>query len=656
MPTNDLAKLVVKLETQSAQYVQQLERANKKLSSFEKRQKSTLKRIDGGFRALRGTIAAVGVGVFIRKITQATAAQEAALAQLRQGLETTDNAVGRNLDQLTQYAADLQKVTTFGDEQLIEASAQLVSFTRIQGDEFERTLELAADLSTRFGTDLKSSVLQLGKALNDPIANLSALSRSGIQFSNDQKVLIKALVEAGRQADAQRVILAELETQFGGSARAARDTFGGALEGLNNALGDLLESDSGLVGAQKSIEELTALLADPATKANVDIFVSGLLKLGTLPVAFLNRYVTFVEDIAAAISGPAVDDIGRLNKALEVNRFRLQQINEIEFKSGLSDNLKEEQEDLLRRNVELKRLIDLNSTLASQPDVPAIAPTGPDGAGGKPPEITPPVDYDALWDKAEARAKAAVKGIEQDLSEHETFLNEQTDLTGRLAAVDAFLRTESEAIRFAHEERLAELMEFQENKLITEEEYQARKMALEDRHTENQEAARQRSVAGEKGYLDQLVSLNAAGSKKLNKVTQAASLVNAIIKGFEAQQSAWALPWPGNIAAAALAAATTAANIAGIKGAAHGGMESVPEEGTFLLQRGERVLQPRQNDDLTEFLRDNDTGGGNKNATVNINISALDGANVEEVLARNRGVVTGLIRQSMNDQGRAAVV
>jgi hypothetical protein len=35
---------------------------------------------------------------------------------------------------------------------------------------------------------------------------------------------------------------------------------------------------------------------------------------------------------------------------------------------------------------------------------------------------------------------------------------------------------------------------------------------------------------------------------------------------------------------------------------AHGGLEQVPEDATFLLRRGERVLSPRQNRDLTSFL------------------------------------------------------
>jgi len=92
------------------------------------------------------------------------------------------------------------------------------------------------------GTDLKSAAVQVGTALNDPILGVSALARSGIQFSEDQKKMIKSLVDTGKHAEAQRVILKELESQFGGAAKAGAQGLGGALSQLGNAFGDMLET------------------------------------------------------------------------------------------------------------------------------------------------------------------------------------------------------------------------------------------------------------------------------------------------------------------------------------------------------------------------------------------------------------------------------
>ena len=168
--------------------------------------------------------------------------QQKALAQVEAGLRSTGNAAGFTSEQLQKMAADLQGKTIFGDEVILkDATAQLLTFTNISGEQFARTQEAALDLATRLDGDLKSASIQLGKALNDPVANLSALSRSGIQFSEEQKATIKSLAETNRLADAQTIILDELNKQYGGSAEAAAQAGLGGIQQLQNSLGDLAE-------------------------------------------------------------------------------------------------------------------------------------------------------------------------------------------------------------------------------------------------------------------------------------------------------------------------------------------------------------------------------------------------------------------------------
>jgi predicted nucleic acid-binding Zn-ribbon protein len=168
--------------------------------------------------------------------------QAKAIKKVEQAIISTNGAAGYSLSQLRKEAERLQEDTLFGDETILnDATAQLLTFTNIAGTNFMRTQQVALDLSTVLDGDLKSASIQLGKALNDPVANLSALSRSGIQFSKAQKVLIKDLAESGRLAEAQSVILDELERQYGGQAKAAVEA-GGALKQLNNLWGDLSEN------------------------------------------------------------------------------------------------------------------------------------------------------------------------------------------------------------------------------------------------------------------------------------------------------------------------------------------------------------------------------------------------------------------------------
>ena len=174
--------------------------------------------------------------------------QAKAIAQVEQGLKTTGGQVGRTSQQLQKMAADLQSKTLFGDEVILrDATAQLLTFTNITGQQFDRTQQAALDLATRLDGDLKSASIQLGKALNDPVANLSALSRSGIQFSSDQKKVINSLVETGNLAEAQTIILNELEKQYGGSAAAAAKAGAGGLKQLQNSFSDLMEDIGGML-------------------------------------------------------------------------------------------------------------------------------------------------------------------------------------------------------------------------------------------------------------------------------------------------------------------------------------------------------------------------------------------------------------------------
>ena len=172
---------------------------------------------------------------------QAFREQNKAIAQVEAGLKSTAGQVGFTSQELQKMASDLQNKTLFGDEAILkDATAQLLTFTNISGQNFARTQQAALDLATRLDGDLKGASIQLGKALNDPVANLSALSRSGIQFSEDQKAVIKSLTETGNLAEAQTLILDELNKQYGGSAEAAAEADGGFTQ-LANSFGDLQE-------------------------------------------------------------------------------------------------------------------------------------------------------------------------------------------------------------------------------------------------------------------------------------------------------------------------------------------------------------------------------------------------------------------------------
>jgi len=239
---------------------------------------------------------------------QAFRDQAKAVAQVEQGLKSTGNAAGRTLSDLTKMASELQKNTLFGDEDILQnATAQLLTFTNIAGKEFDRTQKAALDLATRLGGDLKSASIQLGKALNDPIANLSALSRSGIQFSKEQKEVIKSLAETGELAKAQAIILDELEKQYGGSAEAAAAADGGITQ-LGNAIGDLGEEIGRIVTGmiapmikriRTMVEAFTNL--DESTKKVIVRFGAIVAAFGPI-LFFLPQIITQIKLLSVALA------------------------------------------------------------------------------------------------------------------------------------------------------------------------------------------------------------------------------------------------------------------------------------------------------------------------------------------------------------------
>lgn len=226
MPDADVATLKITIDARD------IDDAKRRLSDMGLEAERTEKKAESFGRVIGRVGGILAAGWITRNIIQNTIEQQNAVAQLEARLVSTGGAAGRSSQELQRMAASLQQVSTYGDETIMTAQSLLLTFKQIRGDEFDRATRASLDLATAMGGDLKGAALQLGKALEDPILGLTALRRSGVSFTDEQREQIKAMVEAGEVAKAQNLILAEMETQFGGAAAAARNTLGGALAGL----------------------------------------------------------------------------------------------------------------------------------------------------------------------------------------------------------------------------------------------------------------------------------------------------------------------------------------------------------------------------------------------------------------------------------------
>ncbi|WP_110636230.1 hypothetical protein [Salinicola salarius] len=144
-------------------------------------------------------------------------------------------------------------------------------------------------------------------------------------------------------------------------------------------------------------------------------------------------------------------------------------------------------------------------------------------------------------------------------------------------------------------------------------------------------------------------------------VSKAFAIADSIVKIQQGIASAAALPFPTNLPAMATVAAQTASIVSTISstslaGQAHDGIDSIPADGTWNLQKNERVVDRRTNADLKQYLdRANAANqshyyggkGGDIHMSVSVNVQAQPG--VSDADARRQG-------KAMGDQVRAEVL
>jgi hypothetical protein len=224
-------------------------------------------------KSLMATMAPLLAGTaiigFVKSSTAAYDKQAKAEASLQATLKSTGAVAGKTFGDLTAMASELQKKTLFGDEETIGAQSLLLTFTKVRGAIYDKAIPAIQDMATKMAgdgpADLKGATIQIGKALNDPIKGISALSKAGIQFSDSQKSMIESMVKSGDIAKAQEVILKELETQFGGSAEAAAKAGMGPMKQFTNSLGDATEEiGAALMPVLNSLASIMGAVVVPA--------------------------------------------------------------------------------------------------------------------------------------------------------------------------------------------------------------------------------------------------------------------------------------------------------------------------------------------------------------------------------------------------------
>lgn len=230
--------------------------------------------IDLSMANLAKGFGALGGGALLGMFISETVDAQNELAQLNAALKSTGQAAGFNSKQLIDMADKMAKATIQSSGEIVNAQTRLLSYTSIVGENFPRALQLAIDQSVRLGENITQSAETIGKALEYPTEGIAALTKQGFRFTEQQKDMLASLVETGRLAEAQAMVMGVMEESYAGAGKAARETLGGALIGLKESFNDLLGSQAqsgGIAAATAAINSFAQ---------NLDVVAAAAVPLG----------------------------------------------------------------------------------------------------------------------------------------------------------------------------------------------------------------------------------------------------------------------------------------------------------------------------------------------------------------------------------------
>lgn len=202
-----------------------------------------------------GTLISMGIRGAISSIQELVSGSKAAYkeavlgqAQMDAALKSTGGVAGETKDHLNDMAESLMNLTGIDDDTITRSENLLLTFTNIRGAIYDQALPAIVDMTAAMNggnvtmETIQATTLQVGKALNDPIAGMTALKKVGVSFSESQKDTIKQLLKTNDVAGAQKLILSELQKEFGGVAKAMADNDVGVMQKHETRIGNIKEN------------------------------------------------------------------------------------------------------------------------------------------------------------------------------------------------------------------------------------------------------------------------------------------------------------------------------------------------------------------------------------------------------------------------------
>lgn len=427
------------------------------------------------------------------------------------------------------------------------------------------------------------------------------------------------------------------------------------------------------VDALPSLNNFTDIINDPKTQQSLADIATGIIDIAAALIKATSASADFFKfwskEISARNTGDRGDDID----------LQIKKLNSLEFAKGkatfykkmlLGDTLGSVDDEAIQSEIDKtneklktiysKQMAELNGQLlaghykeqmiaANQKLASGLA----SGLGGSP-------GIKSGKQKEDEKNAEKVSPVYDPFLDDNPYAQSYEDFQKEQEAADRSVEIQREKFRRIHEEKLLaqgldveveeyqhslakealakELESLREKNLLTtelENEFKTAELEMEEAHQARLKEIKDRAVQEDlhrqlfqlqaaEQLFGSLYDLSAEFGGKQSRLTRAlfafqkvASIAQAGLAIKSGIAKAADEKWPMNLVAMASVVAQTGGIVSDMKAIniAHGGLDSVPKESTYLLDQGERVVSPRQNKDLTEFLKD---GGNKKAVTVNV--------------------------------------
>ena len=652
-----------------------------------------------------------GVAVTDKRIVQ--------LGQLSAQLQLTGNAAGTTTTELDAFARMLALNTLTSTEEVRTTLGMLITTTDLTGDVLKRTTAAAQDMAQVGFGSITANAKTLAKALSDPEKALTRLEKFNIKFTQSEEDKVKVLLETNKTYEAQEMILNKIERTFGelgkvnsGTMAAQTDEMSQRWDELTESIEGALASQPGLVAFMKVINQgLTNIARDinpeffeklensasvakgislafgDAKKVIGDKSENGLGDMLDSNISLVEKLTKKSEDLANKLENiPGdvtvnLDNAGTGKPTTSTNAGVYSPENEALLKKQQEFNATH----LMRAKETVNQLMALQQSVTTHKQLTTDRQVEIDK-----------VANDKAVEGAEASAKKQLKIDEkfsnlrhkQWLADNKAFEDKQekrivmhekaNELMAKAGGSDSLalynLTTQHDAemllLGEAMKDELNNKQMLNASKLLLDEQYAKDKLAIMNRAKIEEIEVNRASYEAQYdmiqtglGAISDIYEKSGEDHKRAQKniflVEQALAFAMNIVNTQAAMSKASAMDPTGILSSKELAmgiargASIAATTVAGV---AHGGLDSVPSESTFLLQKGERVIQPKANQDLTSFLKNGGSGGSGGSVTIQapltIQGNVTDQKWFQQELYKHRQLISSVSKKAQREKPR----